>query len=724
MSLLSRLSVPDDQDVESGGRLHKAWRLWFVPLLIPLLVAPFGWLLYRTVENGLTTQVENQLQTVLQADVAGLRLWMQDMMTGAELIAAQDVVRLPAGELVATAAEPGSTRQSLLRADAARRLTEAITPLVKSTSTEGWAVVDDRGTVVASDNPALVGRTGLAESSDFVERALGGETVISHPFQSTVPLPDEDGDESGHQPTMFVATPLRDSGGEVVAALALRLPVEDFTRILAVARWGKSGESYAFDSAGRLLSRSRFESQLKEHGLLPDAPSVSSILNMRVVDPGYNTLTEQPPRRLSPDRPLTRMAAAAVTGSGGVDAQGYRDYRGVPVVGAWTWLPGSDFGVTTEVDVAEAYGSLTTVRSIFLVLFGLLFAAAVALAVFSRSLYFMRIRARRGDAPADRLGQYNLEEKIGEGGLGEVWKASHVLLRRPTAVKRLHRNSVDDEDLLRFEREVQLTSRLTSPHTVRIYDYGISPEGVFYYAMEYLDGADMVRIVKRTGPLPEGRVLALIVQACSALEEAHSRGIIHRDVKPANLIVSAHGVELDFVVVTDFGLAKELWTQDPANITNPRVAVGTPRYLAPEALRKDGSVDELGDIYALGATAYFMLTGSDAVTGDSVLDVLRSVLLEPPESPSARLQRPVSPDIEKIIMQCLEKDPADRPKSAQALSMALRECASYGSWTKGAANAWWAAHGDEVRAREPRPTGQIPSEVLRMANRASADQFG
>lgn len=723
MRLLRRPFASDDQDLESGGRLRTVWRLWFVPLLVPLLLVPFGLLLYGTVERGLKTQVENQLQTVLHADVTGLRLWMQDMRTGAELIAAQDVVRLPAGELVAAAAEPRATRQTLLQSDAGRDLSHAITPLVKGTAAEGWAVVDDSGLVVASSDPSLVGRTSLAEDAGFVDSALRGETVISHPIDSTVPLPDGDGGESYPQPTMFVATPLRDRAGEVVAALTLRLPAEDFTKILAVARWGKSGESYAFDSAGRLLSRSRFESQLKEHGLLPDIPSLTSILNTRVVDPGYNTLAEQRPPRLSPDRPLTRMAAAAVTGSDGVDAQGYRDYRGVPVVGAWTWLPGSDFGVTTEVDVAEAYGSLTTVRAIFLILLGLLLAAAIALAVFSRSLYFMRVRARRGDTRADRLGQYNLEEKIGEGGLGEVWKASHVLLRRPTAVKQLHRDGVDDEDLRRFEREVQLTSRLTSPHTVRIYDYGISPEGVFYYAMEYLDGADLVRIVERTGPLPEGRVLALVVQACSALEEAHGQGIIHRDIKPANLIVSAHGVELDFVVVTDFGLAKELWTQDPANITNPRVAVGTPRYLAPEALRKDGSVDELGDIYALGATAYFMLTGSDAVTGDSVLDVLRSVLLETPESPSARLGSPISADVERIIMQCLEKDPAARPQSVETLSMALRGCAAYGNWTKAAANAWWAVHGDEVRTRVTRPTGQIPPELLRMANRLSADQF-
>jgi hypothetical protein len=711
--------------VSPEGRLRKVWRLGFVPLLVPLLLVPFGWLLYRTVENGLKTQVEGELATILQADVTGLRLWMQEKTTSAQLIAAQDIVRVPAADLVAAAAQPGTTKRTLLRSPARRRLANSMEPLIQGTAVTGWVVLDDEGAVVASDDPALVGQTSLA-NADFVDRALRGQTVISHPHLSIVPLPGKNGEEAHRQPTMFVATPLRDKrSAEVFGVLMLRLPPEDFTKILTVARWGKSGETYAFDSTGRLLSRSRFEDQLKEHGLLPDRPEVQSILNMRVLDPGYNTLTDQQPRGLTPDRPLTRMAASAVTGTDGVDAQGYRDYRGVPVVGAWTWLGEPNFGVTTEVDVAEAYGSLTAVRTIFFVLFGLLAAAALALVLFSRSLYFLRIRERRGEGETDRLGQYSLEKKIGEGGLGEVWKASHVLLRRPTAVKRLHRDGTSEEEMRRFEREVTLASRLTSPHTIRIYDYGISPEGGFYYAMEYLEGADLERIVNRTGPLPEGRALAFMVQACASLQEAHAKGIIHRDIKPANLIVSAHGTELDFVVVTDFGLAKDLWVHEADDVTNPRFAVGTPRYLAPEALRKQGRVDELGDIYALGATAYFMLCGSQAVAGDSVLEIVQSVLLQTPVPPSERLERPISADVEAIIMQCLQKDPVDRVQGAGDLSRALQACASYGSWTEADAQAWWAEYGEQVKApAQVAPVSQLSPELLRMANQWNTGQFG
>ena len=692
---LFRRKARESEEVTPGRRLGWMWRL--MPVLVLAVLIPFGWLLYTTVEDGLRTQVESQLESVLRADVAALRIWMDDKKTTAGLIAAQEPVKVPAMTLVEQGAAPDASPASLRGSPSQRQLSNAMQPLLTAAGATGYAVFDDTGRIVAADRPELIGEQVPPETV-FVAQVAGGETVISHPFESIVPLPDEDGGDPRRQPTMFVATPLTDTQGAVVGGLGLRLQPEEFTEILTVARWGESGETYAFDSQGRLLSRSRFEGQLKESGLLPDRNDVTSILNVRVVDPGYNVLDESPPRNLSPDRPLTRMAASAVTGSDGVDAEGYRDYRGVPVVGAWTWLGDSDLGVTTEVDVAEAFSSLGVVRWIFFILYGLVALAAILVLYFSRSLYFLRVHQRKGEKAADRLGQYSLEEKIGEGGLGEVYKASHVLLRRPTAVKLLHPDRVSDEEVTRFEREVRLASRLTSPHTIRIYDYGISPTGVFYYAMEYLPGADLERLVDRTGPAPEGRVIHFLLQACDSLQEAHGKGIVHRDIKPGNLIVSQHGCELDFVVLTDFGLAKDLWGKELTNITNPRFAVGTPRFLPPEALRRESEVDELGDIYSLGATAYYLLTGHEPLDADSVLEIVQKVLLEEPEPPSVRLRRPLSADLETVVMQCLEKDPRDRPASVEALHSALRTCTAYGTWSEDDARVWWAAYGEEVAA--------------------------
>lgn len=691
-----------------------------MPVMLILVLVPFGWLLYRAVENGLKTQVESQLRTVLQADVTALRLWMDDKRTAAQLIATQQSVLEPARQLVSLASAPGGDARSLAASPAQEQLADSMMPLMQGTGAIGYVVMDRNGVVEASDEPDLIGERTLGERMGFVDRVLRGETLISHPFMSLVPLPGEGDGEERVRPTLFVGTPLDAATGDAFGVLALRLLPEDLTEVLTVARWGESGETYAFDGEGYLLSRSRFEGQLKEHGLLSDRPGMTSILAVRVVDPGYNMLEGDPPRNLSPDRPLTRMAASAVTGDEGADAEGYRDYRGVPVVGAWIWLADDGFGVTTEVDVAEAYQSLAVVRWMFFVLFGLLSAAAIAVLLFSRSLYFLRIRERAGEAEIDRLGQYRLEEKIGEGGLGEVYRASHVLLRRPTALKLLHPERVSDEELQRFQREVQLTSRLTSPHTIHIYDYGISPEGVFYYAMEYLPGADLERLVDGTGPLPEGRVIYLLLQACASLEEAHDRGIVHRDIKPGNLIVSQHGCDMDFVVVTDFGLAKNLWGKELTNVTNPRFAVGTPRYLPPEALRHESAPDIRGDIYSLGATAYFLLTGTEPIDADTVLAIVQSVMLDMPESPSERLGRPVSDDLQSIVMACLEKDPDERPQSVGELAALLRSCRANGMWDEADARAWWGERGEHVTAPgEPRPQRGIPADLLRQADRQS-----
>lgn len=694
MRPLEGSTAEDAQGVSPGRRLGRLWRL--MPLLLLLVLIPFGWVIYDTAERGLRGQVESQLETVLQADVAALRLWMSDKETAAQLIAAQEAVREPAAELVEAAAQSEVAPESADSAAAGRRLAAAMDPLVRGTSAVGWAVLDGEGVVVASDDPALLGTRRPDEQAGFVDGVLGGATLISHPFFPAASGVEDGGESPAREPVMYVGSPLKTDGDRVFGVLALRLLPQEFTQVLTVARWGDSGETYAFDGEGRLLSRSRFEGQLREYGLIPDRPGVTSILTMRVVDPGYNVLRESPPGDLSPERPLTRMAASAVTGSAGVDAEGYRDYRGVPVVGAWTWLPDSGFGVATEVDVDEAYGSLAVVRFIVIVLLALVAVAALAVLLASRSLYFLRVRHARGEKQPDRLGRYHLEEKIGDGGLGEVYKASHVLLRRPTAVKILSPERLDDDELRRFQREVQLASRLTSPHTIRIYDYGIGRDGTFYYAMEYLPGVDLEHLVEATGPMPEGRVIHLLLQVCESLQEAHGQGVVHRDIKPGNVIVSPHGCELDFVVVTDFGLARQFSDDDLAEADEARVAAGTPRFLAPEALRHGGVTDESGDIYALGATAYYLLTGSEPFDADMVAAAVRSALSEEPRRPSERLGRPLSADLEAIVMQCLDKDPRARPHSVAVLAAALRSCGSSGAWSAADARIWWAERGRDV----------------------------
>jgi hypothetical protein len=296
---------------------------------------------------------------------------------------------------------------------------------------------------------------------------------------------------------------------------------------------------------------------------------------------------------------------------------------------------------------------------------------------------------RRSIARARRLGQYTLLEKIGEGGMGVVWRAEHELLRRPTAIKLLPPRSAGEQNLKRFEREAQLTARLTSPHTVSIYDYGRTPEGAFYYVMEYLDGLDLERLVRESGPLPPGRVVHILRQVCEALAEAHAVGLVHRDIKPANILLSEIGGIPDFAKVVDFGLVKDVTGSSDARLTREDVVAGTPQYLAPETIRDGSSSDPRSDLYALGAVAYYLLTATPVFDGRPI-SVIQSHLNAPPESPSLRLGRPIPPKLEALVLACLEKDPARRPETAQALDDLLAACDDVKPWEAEDARVWWS----------------------------------
>jgi serine/threonine-protein kinase len=297
-----------------------------------------------------------------------------------------------------------------------------------------------------------------------------------------------------------------------------------------------------------------------------------------------------------------------------------------------------------------------------------------------------------------QLGQYTLEAKIGEGGMGTVHRARHAFLRRPTAIKVLRTDRAGATSLARFEREVLQTSRLTHPNTVAIYDYGHTEDGNFYYAMEYLDGLSLEELGAQDGPQPPGRVVRIIRQACGALAEAHKRGIIHRDVKPANLYLCVRGDIPDYVKVLDFGLAKELWTVQP-ELSTAGDFLGTPLYMSPESIAQPRDIDERADLYALGAVAYFLLTGSPPFDGDRLVEVCAKTLHLEPEPPSLRLGKPVPKTLEDLVLRCLAKLPEHRPATATELAEALSRCDDVPAWTDADAEKWWNERAPRLLAR-------------------------
>ncbi|HZJ66191.1 MAG TPA: serine/threonine-protein kinase [Kofleriaceae bacterium] len=292
---------------------------------------------------------------------------------------------------------------------------------------------------------------------------------------------------------------------------------------------------------------------------------------------------------------------------------------------------------------------------------------------------------RRQVSEAMQLGQYTLERKIGEGGNGAVYRAHHALLRRPTAIKLLLPDQVGADTLDRFEREVQHMSQLTHPNTVAVFDYGRSHDGVFYYAMEYLDGIDLEHLVRAFGPQPSDRVVHILIQVCGALHEAHTAKLIHRDIKPAHIILCERGAVLDVAKVVDFGLGKA-FARDAA-APSP-VVFGTPAYIAPEAVTDPASVTHAVDLYGLGAVGYFLITGRRLFEGATPLDLCVQHVTTPPTPPSA-LGVAIAPALEAVLMTCLAKRPGDRYPSAAALADALEALPPAGDWGKSDAELWW-----------------------------------
>ena len=299
---------------------------------------------------------------------------------------------------------------------------------------------------------------------------------------------------------------------------------------------------------------------------------------------------------------------------------------------------------------------------------------------------------------ARRLGSYELVARIGTGGMGEVWRARHRMLVRPAAVKLIRPGSGDADRLRRrFEREAQATATLESPHTVQLYDFGISDDGAFYYVMELLRGIDMETLVRRFGPQPPERVVHLLLQVCDSLADAHRIGLVHRDIKPANLYVTIRGRRFDFVKVLDFGLVKLDLTEGDVLATAEGHVVGTPAYMAPETITGGESMDGKADVYALGCVAYRLLTGRIVFETTTRLGLIYAHANLEPVAPSELSEIPIPEALERAVLACLAKDPAQRPDVRQLEEM-LTACGTDGSWSQTRAEHWWRVHLRDVLA--------------------------
>jgi len=679
--------------------------LWIWPLLFAVLLGVFGWSTLRVLETTTHEQIRGELETTRDAAVAALQIWRRETMSSVQRIARDPRVVEAITGLVETARRSGESRASLVSAPQLDDVREVLADFASAGDFEVWGVQTPSGFILASADPDGIGRRPRSTAS-LLPRVFDGDSVFTPPI-----LWDAGGD-AADQPqviTMIVAVPVLDRTGEVIASLGFGLdPEDDFSQLLDVARPGETGETYAFDADGLMVSRSRFEDQLRTLRLIPDDEQITSSHTVQIRDPGGDLTRGFRPDAPLRARPLTRMAASAVAGETDIDIDGYADYRGVRVVGSWAWLPEFGMGIATEMDVSEAYAGLVAVRTRLIALIALL--GVGALGMFGYSFIVLRLQGQVKEAR--QLGRYQIEKKLGKGGMGTVYLARHALLRRPTAIKVLDGDRADAEGVARFEREVQVSSSLSHPNTIEIYDYGYTPDGTFYYAMELLRGITIGTCIETDGAQSEARVVAVMSQACASLAEAHKAGLIHRDLKPSNIMLCERGGLLDFVKVLDFGLVRPQTQTEDIALTSVNALTGTPLYMSPEAVERPEAMDVRSDVYQLGAILYYMLTGSHVFSGDTPVEVLARHISEAPEPPSKRLGRPVSGDLETLVLRALAKTPEDRPADAGAMLVELEACAIEGRWTQVDARNWWAgfieSHPDGVEG-EGATTSTFPS---------------
>jgi serine/threonine-protein kinase len=609
------------------------------------LLTALGLWTYTAVERSLRELRAATLESMLEAEVRALGIWVENHKIDVRRLARDPQVRAQVAALVKIASRPGGSADDYCDAAARRPLVESLTAALEEQGAVAFNAVDSSRRIVASRFREYCGlRVSPAAFEAELAPVFRGETRFVRPYHENDRLESMPAKVPIDRPVAWIQTPVPGADGKVIAALGFGEYADgQFAAILSAGQTGDTGETYAFDRRGALLSKSRFESR-------------------------------QP----------TPLAARVAETPQGVALEPYASYHGGAVVGVWRWLPEYDMGLAVEMSTAEAYAPLRYLNIAFGIVFGTLSFAVCA--VLASALWLARLRRLGGR----KVGAYRIGRQIGEGGMANVYLARHDLLKRPTAIKLLKLARTTDEITARFEREVQLASSLSHPNTIEIFDYGHTREGQLYYAMEYLDGLAVSQILERDGAFPVGRAIHILRQVCAALVEAHGKGLVHRDIKPENVMVCRYGGIFDFVKILDFGLVKNISQQHSRDLTRNLRILGTPLYMAPERLRNPADVDARADIYALGALAFYMLTGRRMFESEDDLQLTSKVLNEEPPRPSSVAPQPLPLELDLLVLHCVEKRREDRPQQVTSLVEAFDELAKEHPWTQAEAAAWWS----------------------------------
>lgn len=723
-------SRPSNRSRSRGSRTRTAWRRalnqWADRLTVSgqmalgaavtlLLVFGMAWWSQHSIATSSRNYWAQGFAAMLKATDEHVGAWFDAERYAVEAWSAQAEFRTEMEELLIvktpSATNGAGTQRSSPSPESVATKSEKSLPQAVQARARHDAVVivwNAEGKVVAGESAAPEALTSFAAGERF-RRVLAGESTVLLPHQcEAFAGPDWCG---AGKPLMGILAPIR-GDGKPIGVLFVGAPsmITEFTRRLNSLALLDSGDVFAFDRAGRMLTESRYRDELVKAGVLKGENATTVLMPIR--DPQRDLRDADGLDIPYAANYQTLAVVRALGGVDGVEVVGYRDYRGVDVIGGWHWMPEYDIGISIELDLDEAYDQLDNLRAVFYARM-LLLAGIAALLIYSwRSSVLMRRRI----AETPRIGPYVLDIAIGEGGMGRVYRAHHALLKRPTAVKVIKPELVNEQTTAWFEREVTLAGKLTHPNTIEIYDFGSTDEGQFYCAMELLRGLTLSQVLLIEGVLPLPRALYVLKQAAASLAEAHELGLVHRDIKLHNLMLCFLGGEADFLKVLDFGLAKQFESDRDAQHTASSFHVaGTPLFMAPERLKPPYNADARSDVYALGVVAFKLLTGGDPFTATSDLEMFNHALHTPAPRASSIAKQTIPPELDDLILSCLAKNPDDRPRNAAEVAERLEGlCAKY-PWRQSEAQAWWLANRQRIRDLSPDWDARGFSGMLRSA---------
>ncbi|MEC7983708.1 MAG: serine/threonine protein kinase [Myxococcota bacterium] len=639
--------------------------------LILALLFSSGFFTYVKMQEELRAIARFDLEKTLRANAESMLQYLSNKEREIDLIAHNSEIRHLSRSLHSmhvSQSNPQNDDMHLL-------LSKRIEQLTENSEYLHFYLLDKKRSIIAT-NDAERNRGDTLLDPNLLQ-------VFQHD-RAYIGLPMFMGNNRDIEPVMLIAKDLRDEK-ESFAILALSLkPDKNFSRVMRASRSGETGETYAMNRKGEMISNSRFLETLRESGFLRSADT-TSVLKIQVLQSNGKP-TQMAKRALSEQRSVLYPNIESNT-------DGYKDYRDVEVIGAWTFLEDYGFAIASEVDFEEAYKALNIIKRDFQVILTIAFILGIGIVLYSRFTEHIQKRFQAALIEARELGQYVLHEKIGEGGMGVVYLATHKMMQRDTALKLLKTDACTERDIKLFENEVRQTSKLKHPNTVSIYDYGKTEDGNFYYVMEYLRGIELDDIVHLFGPIPPSRAIYFLRQICSSLHEAHTAGLVHRDIKSQNIFITNRGGEHDIVKVLDFGLVRDT-SQNDTELSES--ISGTPNYMAPESIENIRVVDHRADIYALGVLMYYILSGCYPFDDDDPMEILRRHVEEPPKPPSSLPNVSIPADLEEILMQCLHKDPEKRPRTVQELREKIVQCQAHGEWSDTHGQKWWEQHGEFI----------------------------